>query len=158
MRKSVLLSRALGVAALLGSISSAQAIGVGNFFGALAGRPGEIGQARSIDDTLLKVSAQMNRKVPMNIDKSTRLDKVSSEPGQQLTYHYTLLGTSSADLKVADFSSMINSPLIARVCSSSEMQIFLQNGVTVKYLYRGSDGKPLGGAKVTTQDCSTRRS
>lgn len=148
---------ALGMMGCLG-IPGAQAASVGNFFGALAGRTGEAGQERSIDEALRKVSAQMNRKVPMNVDKATRLDKVSSEPGHQLIYHYTLLETSSNDIKSAEFTSQINPSLTQRVCGSSEMQVFLQNGVTLTFLYRGNDGKPLGGAKIGTPDCNTRRS
>lgn len=158
MRKSMLLVGAIGVMGWMGSMPAAQAIGMGNFFGAMAGRSGEMGQDRSIDEALRKVSAQMNRKVPMNVDRATRLDKVSSEPGHQLIYHYTLLETSSKDIKSAEFTSQINPSLTQRVCGSSEMQVFLQNGVTLTFLYRGSDGKPLGGAKIATPDCASRRS
>ncbi|MDB5841821.1 MAG: hypothetical protein JWQ23_3773 [Herminiimonas sp.] len=140
-----------------GTISlSAQAASLGNIFGALAGRSGEMGHEKSVDNALVKVAAQINRQTPMAVDKSTRLDKVSTEPGQKLTYHYTLPGTTGSDIKSADFQKLISPSLTTRVCGSPEMQKFLRSGVTIAYLYRDKDGKPIGGAKVAPLDCSSR--
>lgn len=141
-------------AALLLSVTfTAQAVGVGNLFGALMGQSGTQGHEKSIDEALAKVSAQINKKTPMLVDKDTRLDKVSAEPGQQLKYHYTLLGVRNGDVNTAEFSKTIKPQLKTRLCENTEMQKFLKNGVSISYLYRTNDGRAIGGAEFAPKDC-----
>jgi hypothetical protein len=156
MRTSFMIRTVVSMVSLAAVVVPAHAAGpgFGNVFGAMAARTGGMGGERGIDEALVKVSNQMNRKMPMEIDASTRLDKVSSEPGHKLVYHYTLLKASSADIKTVQFATLIKPSLTTRVCGSPEMQGFLKNGVTITYLYRGSDGKPMGGTDVKQLDCA----
>lgn len=132
---------------------SANAVNLGNVFGGLMGRSGSLGQDTNVDDTLRKVSVHMNRKVPMMIDKDTQLDRVSVEPGRKLIYHYTLTATRSTDIKPADFRKMITPPLRERLCGSTEMLGFLNSGVRVAYMYKGNDGRPIGGTEFAANEC-----
>jgi hypothetical protein len=138
-----------------------QAVGLGdifgaNIFGALIGRSGSLGNDASVDDALVKVSAQMNKKMPIAVDQDTRLDSVSAEPGKHLTYHYTLVSVSSSDVDQAKFNKLIKPQLKTRLCESVEMKKFLKNGVTISYLYRGNDGHLIGGAEFSPSDCISR--
>ncbi|MDB5763196.1 MAG: hypothetical protein JWQ21_2191 [Herminiimonas sp.] len=142
------------IAIMFCSVSlSVQALEIGNIFGALAGRSGSMGHDRSIDEALVKVSTQMNRKMPMIIDQDTRLDRVSAEPGHHFTYHYTLLSMRSKDVNTADFQKMIRPQLKRKLCESIEMQNFLKSGVTVSYLYKDSDGHAIGGVEFAPSEC-----
>lgn len=128
------------------------AAGIGNIFGALVSKS-ELGQEPNVDQALIKVTARMNKKMPMAVDKDTRLDKVTAEPGQQLVYHYTLISVSSSDINAAEFQRLARPQLKTRLCSSTEMQNFLKSGVTVSYLYRGNDGRGIGGVKFAPSEC-----
>jgi hypothetical protein len=140
--------------ALLCSVP-AHAIGLGNVFGALVGRSGELGQDDSdVDEALIKISAQMNRKTPMSVDARTRLDRVSAEPGKHLTYHYTLLDMRSDQISAADFRARMTGPMKERLCSASSMRGFLKSGVSIGYVYQGSDGKPIGGVTFPPGSCN----
>ena len=130
-----------------------QAVGLGNIFGALMGKSGSQGHEKSVDDALIKVSALMNKKMPVIIDKDTRLDKVSAEPGQHLKYHYTLVGVRNGDVNIVEFSKAIKPQLKSRLCENIEMQKFLKSGVSISYLYRGNDGRAIGGAEFSPSDC-----
>jgi hypothetical protein len=130
-----------------------QAAGIGNIFNALVSRSGTLGQEASVDQALVKVSAQMNRRMPVEVDKDTRLDKVSAEPGQQLTYHYTLTSIRSSEVNADEFQRLAKPQLKTRLCNSREMQNFLKSGVTVSYAYRGNDGRGIGQVKFAPSEC-----
>jgi hypothetical protein len=132
----------------------AQAAGVGDVFGALMGRSAAMGNEASLDEALAKVAAQMNRKMPITVDKETRLDSISAEPGARLIYHYTLTGMRSTDINPVEFNKAVRPRLKSRLCSDPEMQNFLKNGVTVSYLYRGSDGGAVGRTEFAPSTCA----
>jgi hypothetical protein len=135
----------------------AQAAGVANVFGALMGKTGALEPGTAVDDVLVKVSAQMNKKLPMFVDKDTRLDSVSAVPGRHFIYHYTLVTFNSSDVTADKFHNVIRPRLKSRLCESAEMQNFLRNGVSISYLYRGKDGQPVGGAKFEPSECGYKR-
>lgn len=139
---------------LLACMLPAQAIGFGNLFGPLMGRSGGIDHGDAdIDEALLKITAQINRKTPMSVDVGTRLDRVSAEPGKHLTYHYTLLDVRSDQVRPNDFQDKVTGPLKSRLCSAADMRGFLSNGVSISYVYQGSDGKPIGGVRFPPDSC-----
>lgn len=139
--------------ALLVFSVGAQAAGVGDVFGALMGRSDHTGNGGSLDETLTRVTAQMNSKTPMAVDKETRLDRVTAESGARLAYHYTLVNKRNGDVNPSEFVKAIKPQLKSKLCASKEMQNFLRNGVSVSYLYRTSDGQAVGGAEFTPSDC-----
>lgn len=132
---------------------TAQAAGIGNIFGALMGRSGSPGQETTVDEALVKVSSQINKKMPILVDNETRLDRVSAEPGPQFIYHYTLLSVSSKDVNSEEFYKLAKPQLKSRLCGNTEMQSFLKSGVSISYMYRGSDGRAIGGVKFAPSEC-----
>ena len=143
--------------ALISSSLLAHAAGIGNVFGVLLGQSGALESDNAIDDVLVKVSAQMNKKLPIAVDGETRLDSVSAVPGQHFIYHYTLVALNSADVSAESFQTVIKPQLKSRLCESAEMQNFLRNGVTISYLYKGKDGQPIGSAKFEPSECGYKR-
>lgn len=131
----------------------AQAGPFSNLMGQLAGASGEGDAGRNLDETLANVSSHLNRSAPMMVDADTRLDRVTSEPGRNLSYHYTLTSVQSKAFKRAEFQKLIRDPLQAKLCESPEMRGFLVRGVTVSYNYLGSDGRRLGAARFNASDC-----
>lgn len=128
-----------------------------NFMDGLSGGWNDGGQSRNLDQTLASVSAHLNRDVPITVDADTRLDRVTSEPGHKLTYHYTLTSIESKDIKRSEFLKLVRPPLQARLCESNEMRGFLKHGVTISYQYRSKDGHPLGTARFTASDCGLQQ-
>ena len=151
--------RRVFVASLLGICAfSVQAGGIGDLFGAFAGRfdsygSGHDGQAKQLDDVLVRVSQAMNKRMPEVIDAETRLDRVSAEPGLHFSYHYTLTASSSTAIDKASFSSTIRAQLKGKLCDSAQIRSFFNHGVTVGYLYQGNDGLPVGGADFAPDSC-----
>lgn len=135
----------------------ANAAGIGNLFGVLMGKSGVSEADAAVDNVLIKVSAQMNKTLPVAVDNDTRLDSVSAVPGQHFIYHYTLVALNGNDVNADSFHDLVRPQLKSRLCDSSEMQKFLRNGVTISYLYKGKDGQPIGSAKFAPSDCGYSR-
>lgn len=136
------------------SLSSfAHAAGMGNIFGALMGKSGARESETGVDNVLVKVSAQINKKLPITVDNDTRLDSVSAVPGRHFIYHYTLVALNGGDVSPGNFDKLVKPQLKSRLCDSTEMINFLKNGVTISYLYKGKDGQPIGGAKFAPSEC-----
>lgn len=128
-------------------------VDVGNLFGELVTQSGTQSSGGSVDQVLKHLSADMNQKMPMDIDATTRLDKVSTEPGKHFIYHYTKLDEPAAAGEKAAYSSASKSPLKSDMCTSPEAQKFLKNGVSVTYQYQDKYGHDLGSTEVTPGDC-----
>jgi len=133
--------------------AGAQAASLGDMVGMLAGYPNSRGDDRGIDEALANLSMHMNRKVPLMVDADTRLDRVTAEPGHKLSYHYSLTAPPKNAMSSKEFVKLIRPMLQQRLCASGEMKGFLQNGVTIAYVYRGIDGRPLGATQFQPSDC-----
>jgi hypothetical protein len=137
---------------------SAQAGGIGDLFGAIAGRfnsygSGREGQQKQFEDALAKVSEYMNKHMPESVDQFTRLDRVSAEPGPHFSYHYTLLNLTGSEVDKESFVNTIRPQLKGKLCDNAQIRNFFNHGVTVSYIYQGNDGKPIGGAEFAPNSC-----
>lgn len=132
--------------------------GLGNMLGALAGRSGAGPHGESLDATLADISADFNRRTPLQVGAGTVLEQVSTEPGLKLTYHYTLRDVRQGNLAPGEFERRAAPALREQVCSHPRMQALLRSGVTVSYAYSGSDGAAIGKASFEPGDCGEARS
>jgi hypothetical protein len=128
-------------------------LGIGNVFGPLATQSGTQMTGDGVDQVLQQLSTEYNEKMPVNLNASTRLDKVTAEPGRHFTYHYTVVGISNAGNMPIDFSKEIKPQLKDQFCGNTESQKLLKNGITVSYQYQDTNGRELGDAEFTPSDC-----
>jgi len=141
------------MAGLLSLGLNAQAVGIGELFGALMGQSGSTKSKANVDQVLTGLTTQFNKKTPLQIDKETRLDKVTAEPGAHLIYHYTLSGMRSAEVNRSSFQEKMKPQLKTRLCSNAEMQNFLKSGVNISYRYKASDGGSIADITFVPSDC-----
>lgn len=133
--------------------------GVGAIFGALIGGAvgnavgKSVGQRMTVDEAWVKVADQINKQLPMSVDRDTRWDSTQAGPGRAFTYHYTIVTARAADIDTVGFYQAMSSRLRNSVCSSSDMKVFFINSVTVSYSYRGSDGRHISKVAITPRDC-----
>lgn len=107
----------------------------------------------TVDQALEKVAVKMNRYLPSQVDKETRLEKMTAETGRQLTYHYTLTALKSGQVDKAEFKRTMQPILKRRLCTSDEMKGLLRNGVRITYAYRATDLQPVGSFSYTPAQC-----
>jgi len=136
---------------MLFAVTNVQAAGVGGLFKSLVGQTNA--DSLNIDETLVKMSQKMNRSMPQTVDGDTRLEKVSAQPSQQLSYHYTLINIRSNEIDTASFYRAMRPVLQKRVCAADDLKMFFRNQITVAYAYQGKDGEDVGKLAFSPKDC-----
>lgn len=133
--------------------------GVGVIFAALiGGTTGHvIGKAASermtIDEAIVKMASEVNKQLPMTVDRDTRWDNISPGINRHFTYNYTFVNSRSQDFDRSTWYREASPLLRNRACTSSDMAIFFKNGVSVSYSYQGRDGGPVGKVTISPRDC-----
>ncbi|MCJ8332585.1 MAG: hypothetical protein HRT89_17070 [Lentisphaeria bacterium] len=93
----------------------------------------------SIDDQLVTVCNEMNKKTPYMVDQVTRLDSTVPLSGE-IKYLYTLIGIKELS---ADQKKTIETNTRNLVKNSSDLKIFRDEGIDMTYLYRNESGKEI---------------
>ena len=133
---------------------------IGKIFGAVGLLP-VIAFAEGIKEgelnrALTQAASQINANLPMMVDSGTRLDSTAGL-NREFRYHYTLVNYSADELDRSAFENAKRSKLINNVCTSQELEVFVQNGVSVTYAYFGKYGKQIATITVQPSQCMTSR-
>lgn len=106
----------------------------------------------STQEFLLQVASEMNKSLPMRIDRETQLYNVGVQENA-LVYNYILVNYASWKVNPNEFITAMNSQVKNLACSSPESKIFWQNGISIYYSYSGNDYKFIERFIVTPSDC-----
>lgn len=102
---------------------------------------------------LSRIAAELNRGVPLMIDKETELMPSSGHDGM-LIYNYRLVGYSWKDFDYQRFAAGARERLVQNACSRPETRDdFLKKGVTLRYSYFDKDKQHFATIDVTPKDC-----
>jgi hypothetical protein len=100
-----------------------------------------------------KIAADINRSVPVMIDKETELMPAAGAPGM-LIYNYRLVNYSVAQVDYSKFSAGAKERIKWGVCNRPETRDdFLKKGVTLRYSYFDKDKRHIATVDVTPKDC-----
>jgi hypothetical protein len=102
---------------------------------------------------LSKVAAEINRSVPVMIDKETELLPVEGGDGM-LIYNYRLVGYLAAQLNRDKFAVGAKQRVAQAACSRPETRDdFLKKGVTLRYSYFDKDKQHIATVDIRPSDC-----
>jgi len=102
---------------------------------------------------LSRIAAEINRSVPVMIDKETELMPVAGAPGM-LIYSYRLVGYSVKQLNHEKFAAGAKEKVTQGACGRPETRDdFLKKGVTLRYSYFDKDKQHIATIDVTPADC-----
>ena len=114
-----------------------------------------------IDKTLVKLTKDLNKDLPKQVDEVTRSEKVIARPGKNLEYQMVITTLKSKDIdktKLPEFRKDIQenvfTELERKICKSEEMQSFFVNGVTISYSYFTVDKFKIAESKITANTCN----
>ena len=103
---------------------------------------------------LSRIAAELNRSVPVMIDRETELMPVQSAEGV-LTYNYRLVHYSAGQIDPAKFAADAKPRLAQAACNTAETRDdFLNKGVTLRYAYYDKDKKHIATIDVRPADCA----
>jgi hypothetical protein len=102
---------------------------------------------------LSRIAAEINRGIPLMIDKETELMPSSGHEGM-LIYNYRLVNYTVKNLDHQRFAAGARDRLVQSACSRPETRDdFLRKGVTLRYSYFDKDKQHFATIDVTPKDC-----
>ena len=105
-------------------------------------------------ERLGRIAAELNRSVPVMIDRETELMPVQSAEGI-LIYNYRLVNYSITQIDRAKFAAGAKQRLRQNACNTAETRDdFLNRGVTLRYTYYDKDKQHIATVDVTPADCA----
>lgn len=142
-----------GVAKSLVGIALLLILGGGLYLVWKAGPGGGEGSVKAAEiERILQTAQEVNRKTPLMIDNSTRLDQVVIE-AQTVIYKTTLVNLTSENADQAIFKKKIGPFLAGKYCDDVNSRKALALGIKYGHEYFGKDGVLLYTAKISVEDC-----
>lgn len=107
----------------------------------------------SSEESLNRLAAEINRAVPVMIDKETELLGSAGAEGM-LIYNYRLVSYSVSQLDAARFAAGAKERVSQGACSRPETRDdLLKQGVTLRYSYFDKDRQHIATIDVLPADC-----
>jgi hypothetical protein len=107
---------------------------------------------RSVEH-LSREAAQLNRSLPVLIDKETELTVTEAAPGMFI-YKYRLVNVSAEKADHAKFTAAAKPQLVQNSCNRPETRNdFLSKGITMRFSYFDKDKQHIATIDVTPADC-----
>jgi ribosome maturation factor RimP len=94
----------------------------------------------SVEDDIVKVSNELNAKLPTMVDSETRLDATSPGPDRRLTYHLTLLNMTAHNTDTVALRAYLEPRIASNYRSAPEMQELWKNDIELVYDYQDQRG------------------
>jgi len=108
-------------------------------------------------ERLSKIAAELNRSVPVMIDKETELTVVEAHEAM-LIYKYRVVLYSVNQLDHQKFAGGAKQRVTQGACNQPEMlEDFLKKGVTLRYSYFDKDKQHIATVDVTPADCGFKQ-
>jgi len=102
---------------------------------------------------LSRIAAELNRSVPVMIDKETELTVVEGHEAM-LIYKYRLVPYSVRQLNHEKFAAGAKQRVTQGACNQPDMrEDYLKKGVTLRYSYFDKDKQHIATVDVTQADC-----
>jgi hypothetical protein len=104
-------------------------------------------------ESLKSLAAEINRSVPVMIDKETELLPAVGAEGM-LIYNYRLVSYSATQLDASKFAAGAQKRVTQGACNRPETRDeLLKKGVTLRYSYFDKDKQHIATIDVTPADC-----
>ena len=107
------------------------------------------------EESLNRLAVQINRAVPVMIDKETELLTAAGTEGV-LTYNYRLVSYSVSQLDAVKFATGAKERVTQGACNRPETrEDLLKQGVTLRYAYFDKDKQHIATIDVLPADCDS---
>lgn len=109
-----------------------------------------------LQQELTQAANSVNASGPRMIDKITRLEGAHAGPGSLFTYEYTLTNIAVSLLSPSTLQTLrwrLSEHVRQAACGGTALKPLLRTGATVRFNYRGRDGRELALVSVSSADC-----
>ena len=94
----------------------------------------------SFDKAMMELASEMNKSLPIMLDKDTRLDNAVAMPNNVLQYNYTLINLLESDVNAEDIRNQMEPVLTNVIKTNPEMKIYRDHKTTFAYSYKDKNG------------------
>ena len=102
--------------------------------------------------TLIKLANKFNQRLPLSIDKDTRLDSAVAK-GKSIEYKYTLINSQASSISGSAIINHVKPIMINSVCSNKDLYPVLRRGAEFIYTYYGKNGGQVISFSIYSADC-----
>ncbi|HET8563698.1 MAG TPA: hypothetical protein VFM35_07505 [Candidatus Binatia bacterium] len=111
------------------------------------------GENRRSQKFLSNVAAEINRSLPVMIDRETELLLTAGAEGV-LIYNYRLVNFSAAQLDPKKFATAAKQQVTQGACATAETREgYLKKGITLRYSYYDKEKQHIATVDVRPSDC-----
>jgi hypothetical protein len=110
------------------------------------------GSDAACERRLAAICKEMNAKLPDQAPRGVRFDSVASGPGRRLTYTYTFVNLSSADIDPADLTAKLKPPFVNTYKTEPKMEEIRKMETEIQVQYRGKEGNVAASFVVSPKD------
>jgi hypothetical protein len=101
---------------------------------------------------LAEMAGDMNKDLPHMLDADLRLDHVAAGPGKRLTFTSTFVRASAGGIDKKALAGVVDEFKKSR-CGEPAVKKAIDRDVTVDYVFKDKDGRPLTELVLTSSDC-----
>jgi hypothetical protein len=102
---------------------------------------------------LSRVASEINKNLPMIVDKETELVNVLGLEAT-IVYNYRLVNADASEVDASAFIGQMQPTVSKAACSSPQTRDdFLEKGITMRYSYADQDRVHIASFDVTPQSC-----
>jgi hypothetical protein len=106
----------------------------------------------SFDRVMMKEADELNKTLPMMLDKETRLNTTMAGPGNRFTYAFTVVNYTKEQLDSARFVALVRPGIVATYKSNDKMRLMRERGTELHYQYSDKNGVFLTDIVVSPRD------
>lgn len=106
----------------------------------------------SVDKVLMQSASELNKSMPMMIDKETRGENVISFPGNIFQYNYTLVSMDKATTDTNALIKYLEPRLLNSVKTNPDLKFYREHKVTMAYKYSDKNGSYLFKISITPEE------
>ncbi len=91
-------------------------------------------------DEMEKAAIELNKKLPVQVDKFSRLDSASTKSNSNFTYHYTLLNIEKSEVYPDSVYKYMKPGIIENIKTNPDLKMYRDNDITMEYRYYDKNG------------------
>ncbi len=103
---------------------------------------------------LEEVAAEINKTLPIMVDKDTKLFSVSIVNGNTFQYNYVLINYAQEEIDPELLKNNNKDRIRNYICTSPDMKLIVENNIPVSYAYYGKNQKYIVNIVIDTNKCN----
>ena len=99
------------------------------------------GSGSVVNQNLFAVAKEINKKCPIQVDESSRMDSASVYNEYMITYHYTVFSISNKDVDLKKFKTTMETSMKEKYQTDPQLAIYRDNKIAIAYDYKDKNGQ-----------------